>query len=73
MPFLSPYPEMIFAFLGAYIVMCWERDAGSRGTLAGEKGGIGEIGVLGVKLVMMNLLRFLGFGLFGKPRQLLIV
>lgn len=37
------------------------------------KGWYGEIGVLGVKLVMMNLWRVSGFGLFGKPRQLLIV
>lgn len=42
MPSLSAYPEMTFAFLGAYIVMCLEREAGSRGTLAGEKGGTGK-------------------------------
>ena len=39
---LSAYPEMTFAFLGAYIVMCSERGAGSRGTLAGGKGGTGK-------------------------------
>lgn len=43
MPFLPTYPEMIFfAFWGAYIVSCWEREAGSRGSLAGEKGGTGK-------------------------------
>lgn len=40
--FLFPYPEMNFRFLEAYIVMCWERKAGSRATLAGEKGGTGK-------------------------------
>lgn len=67
-----PIPRNEFRFLGAYIVMCWEREAGAWQPWQGTRVD-GEIGVLGVKLVMMSMLRFLGFGLFIKPRQLLIV
>lgn len=37
MPFLSAYPEMISAFLEAYVIVCWTREAGSRGSRVGER------------------------------------
>lgn len=73
MPFLPAYPETKFAFLEAYITVCWVRDAGSRGKPGRGKGWDGETGVLGVKLVIVNLWRFSGAGLFGMSGQLLIV
>lgn len=71
-PFLSPYPEMSFAFWEPILLCVGKGKLGAGEPWQGERVGRGNRRV-GSEIVMMSMLRFLGFGLFRKPRQLLIV
>lgn len=62
-----PTPRNGFRFFGSLYCYVLGKGRWEQGNPGRGKGWDGEIGVLGVKLVIMNLLRFLGFGCLESP------